>query len=81
MDHDAGEAGSGPVSPLPGTVVAVAVETGSRVEAGDELVVVEAMKMEHTVVAPVPAVVVEVLCAVGGRVEAGDLLVRLEPVP
>ena len=42
-------AGNHPVSPMPGVVVRVAVEEGQRVEQGDVLAVVEAMKMEHSV--------------------------------
>jgi acetyl-CoA/propionyl-CoA carboxylase biotin carboxyl carrier protein len=59
--------GAGPVtSPMPGTVLAVYVEAGQTVHAGQALVAVEAMKMEHVVVAPVDGVVGEV------SVEAGD---------
>ena len=50
-DHDADQAGSGPVSPLPGTVIAVHVEAGQTVADGTLLMVVEAMKMEHKIVA------------------------------
>ncbi len=80
VDHASDEAGSGPVAPLPGTVTAVLVETGTTVAEGDVIVVVEAMKMEHKIVATGVAHVVEILVAPGDRVEAGDLLVRLEPV-
>jgi propionyl-CoA carboxylase alpha chain len=77
-DHDADLAGSGPVSPLPGTVIAVHVEAGQTVEDGQLLMVVEAMKMEHKITAHGPAVVREVRFAAGDRVDAGDLLVVLE---
>ena len=70
--------GSGPTSPLPGTVLSVHVADGDQVEAGDVLVVVEAMKMEHTIAAAGSASVAEVLVTPGQRVDAGDLLVRLE---
>jgi acetyl-CoA/propionyl-CoA carboxylase biotin carboxyl carrier protein len=59
-------------SPMPGTVVAVPVETGARVEQGETVVVVEAMKMEHRLVAPVAGTVTV-------RVAPGDL-VRLDQV-
>jgi propionyl-CoA carboxylase alpha chain len=78
VDHVADEAGSGPVSPLPGTVIAVHVEAGQIVEDGDVLVVVEAMKMEHKIGATGRARVVRVWCAAGDRVEDGDLLVELD---
>jgi len=74
---EAGRAGSGPNSPLPGTVIAVHVAAGDEVDEGQLLVVVEAMKMEHQIVSAGPAVVDEVLVGVGDRVGAGDLLVSL----
>ena len=77
-DHEADLAGSGPVSPLPGTVIAVHVEAGQTVAEGTLLMVVEAMKMEHKIVAHAEATVVEVRFAAGDRVDAGDLLVVLE---
>ncbi|MFN2539756.1 MAG: biotin carboxylase N-terminal domain-containing protein [Mycobacteriales bacterium] len=67
----------GLVAPLPGGVVAVAVAPGDVVVAGQLLVVVEAMKMEHRVTAPSDGTVAEVRAAVGAQVAAGDLLVVL----
>ncbi|MGH9056431.1 MAG: acetyl/propionyl/methylcrotonyl-CoA carboxylase subunit alpha [Acidimicrobiales bacterium] len=56
----------GPVrSPMPGTVLAVHVAPGDQVSAGDSLVVVEAMKMEHSVTAPVDGTVSQVHVRVG----------------
>jgi propionyl-CoA carboxylase alpha chain len=78
--HDASEATGGPVSPLPGTVIDVRVTEGDRVEEGDLLVVVEAMKMEHKITAGGDAVVTEIRFSVGDRVDAGDLLVALDTV-
>ncbi|HSL75130.1 MAG TPA: biotin/lipoyl-containing protein, partial [Ilumatobacteraceae bacterium] len=75
--HDAEESGSGPVSPLPGTVIAVHVADGDVVTDGQVLMVVEAMKMEHRITAVGDATVVAVRYAVGDRVDAGDLLVEL----
>jgi acetyl/propionyl-CoA carboxylase alpha subunit len=67
------EAGS-LLSPLPGTVVAVLVETGDHVELGDELAVVEAMKMQHTIQAPHAGTVTQVVVKVGAQVDAGAVL-------
>ena len=76
-----GGAGAGSVrSPMPGTVIAVAVEPGTRVLAGEPLVTVEAMKMEHTLVAPEDADVVEVSAVLGQPVALDEVLVGLEPV-
>jgi propionyl-CoA carboxylase alpha chain len=76
--HDSEEGGSGPVCPLPGTVIAVSVSPGDEVSDGDVLMVVEAMKMEHKITATADAKVSEVLFSVGDRVDQGDLLVALE---
>jgi acetyl-CoA/propionyl-CoA carboxylase biotin carboxyl carrier protein len=67
-------------SPMPGTVVAVSVGAGDTVAAGQALVVVEAMKMEHTLRASSAAVVGEMLVAVGDQVALNQVLAVLEPV-
>src|SRR5215470_12930881 len=64
-------------APLAGTVVAVAVAPGDPVAAGDELLVIEAMKMEHEVRAQATGLVHAVAAAVGATVAAGDILVVL----
>ncbi len=79
-DHDAAAGGAGPVSPLPGTVLAVHVAVGDEVADGAPMVVIEAMKMEHVIRAASAAVVAEVRVATGDRVDAGQLLVVLDPV-
>ena len=66
------------VAPLPGTVVRVEVAVGDHVAAGDILVAIEAMKMEHEVRASHGGVVVEVAVAAGDQVESGRLLVVVE---
>ena len=76
--HDAESATGGPISPLPGTVIAVHVVAGDVVVDGQLLMVVEAMKMEHKIVASADATVSEVRFAVGDRVDTGELLVALE---
>ena len=65
-------------APMPGQVIAVAVQVGDRVAEGAPLVIVEAMKMEHTLRAPRSGRVSSVACAVGDRVEEGVELVQLE---
>jgi acetyl-CoA/propionyl-CoA carboxylase biotin carboxyl carrier protein len=65
-------------SPMPGTVIAVAVADGDQVAVGDPLVTVEAMKMEHTLRAATEGVVGEVLVAVGERVALEQDLLRWE---
>jgi biotin carboxyl carrier protein len=76
--HDGG-AGSGTVTaPMPGKVVAVLVAVGDTVEPGQPLVVLEAMKMESTLVAEVGGRVATVAAAPGATVEGGALLVAIE---
>lgn len=76
--HDTESQGSGPVCPLPGTVIEVNVLPGQQVSDGDVLVVVEAMKMEHKITATGSAIVSEVFFTVGDRVDQGVLLVAFE---
>jgi propionyl-CoA carboxylase alpha chain len=78
VDHSAEAMGSGPVAPLPGTIVSVLIEPGDDVAEGDALVVLEAMKMEHRITAPAPGRVTAVDVEVGQRVDAGQILVHLE---
>jgi biotin carboxyl carrier protein len=65
-------------SAMPGKIVAVLVEEGARVRAGQGLVVVEAMKMENEIAAPRDGRVARLRVATGEAVEAGALLVSLE---
>jgi acetyl-CoA/propionyl-CoA carboxylase biotin carboxyl carrier protein len=67
------------VSPMPGSVVAVAVSDGDTVVAKDVVVTVEAMKMEHALSSPVDGTV-ELLVAVGDQVKVGQPLARITAV-
>jgi len=71
------EAGS-LVAPMPGTAIRVAATVGLQVRKGDVLVVLEAMKMEHTIRAPGPATVAAVKILAGDQVNSGDVLVVLD---
>jgi propionyl-CoA carboxylase alpha chain len=66
------------VAPMPGTVVRVAADPGAAVSAGEVLVVLEAMKMEHAVAAPADGRVSEVRVAVGQVVDTGAVLAVVE---
>jgi acetyl-CoA/propionyl-CoA carboxylase biotin carboxyl carrier protein len=73
-------AGGGPVtSPMPGTVLVVKAAQGDVVTAGTPLVVVEAMKMEHTVTAPVDGVVTELNVRAGQQVALNQPLAVVTP--
>ncbi len=65
-------------SPMPGKILSILVKEGQAVKKGDSLVVMEAMKMEHTLTAPADATVSAVLAQEGHVVEAGVDLVTLE---
>ena len=74
-----GEAHSGGLAaPMPGKVIAVLVAAGASVERGAPLVIMEAMKMEHTITAPGAGTVKEILYAVGEQVAEGAELIRFD---
>lgn len=75
----AGASGPKPVvAPMPGLVVKVDVEVGDEVEAGQGVVIVEAMKMENELAAEAPGRVVAVNASAGEAVDKGQVLVELE---
>jgi biotin carboxyl carrier protein len=63
---------------MPGKIVRVMTEQGAQVEAGESLVVVEAMKMQNEMKAPKSGTVVELRAEAGATVQAGDVLVVVE---
>jgi propionyl-CoA carboxylase alpha chain len=66
------------LAPMPGTVVRVAVEKGETVEPGQPVLVLEAMKMQHTVTAPTAGVVTQIDIQPGAQVAAGEVLAVVE---
>ena len=68
----------GLTAPMNGSIVRVLVEVGQTVEAGTQLVVLEAMKMEHSIRAPHAGVVKALYCQEGEMVGEGSALVELE---
>jgi 3-methylcrotonyl-CoA carboxylase alpha subunit len=72
-------AGEGRItSPMPGKVITVSVSKGQEVEAGQALLVMEAMKMEMTIKADCAGLIEDLPVANGDQVDAGDLLVSIE---
>jgi len=76
LDVDAG--GGSLAAPMPGKIVAVMVKAGQTVEKGTPLVILEAMKMEHTIAAPADGIVREIHYAPGEQVLEGADLIAFE---
>ena len=74
---EAGRAGT-TVAPMPGKVVHLLVATGDKVAAGQPLLTIEAMKMEHQIVAPHTGVVIDVFVTTGQQLDHGQPLLRVE---
>ena len=66
------------IAPMPGNVVRLGAAVGEAVNAGQPLVWLEAMKMEHTITAPADGVLVELNVSAGQQVEVGAVLARVE---
>jgi propionyl-CoA carboxylase alpha chain len=68
------------LAPMPGTVIRVDVAEGDEVAAGQAVVVLEAMKMQHTVTAPHAGNVTTMSAQAGVQVAAGEVLAVVEPL-
>ncbi len=66
------------ISPMAGKVLEVKVNVGDKVEDGDEVVVLEAMKMELPIISEESGIVKEIKCKKGDTVESGDVLIILD---
>jgi len=76
----AGATDSGRVSaPMHGKVLEVLVAPGAAVRKGDRLAVIEAMKMEHTLLAPIDGIVADVRVTASAQVAQGAHLMTIEP--
>lgn len=76
-----GSGGDSIRAPMPGQVKVINVAAGDKVSEGDELIVLEAMKMEHTLQAPRDGVIDEILAGIGAQVDDGALLISLVSEP
>lgn len=72
------EAAGGLNAPMPGKILSIAVANGDQVTKGTPLIIMEAMKMEHTIEAPYDGTVTEIFFAVGDQVTEGAGLIALE---
>ncbi len=75
QDSSADAGGLGVTAPMPGLVSQITVKAGDTVEAGDDLMILEAMKMEHRLTAQRSGIIEDVLCAEGDQVSDGAVLV------
>jgi len=78
LDENPENVGNEVLSPMPGIVKVLNVNRQSEVNTGDTLVIIEAMKMEHSLTVARNARVSDVLVEVGQQVEAGEVLLTLE---
>jgi 3-methylcrotonyl-CoA carboxylase alpha subunit len=76
---DAETEGGRLTAPMPGKIVALLTEPGAVVEKGTPLLIMEAMKMEHTITSPADGIVEELLYAVGDQVSDGVQLLTFRP--
>ncbi|MEA3337935.1 MAG: biotin/lipoyl-containing protein [Chloroflexota bacterium] len=63
-------------APMPGTILSLSVKVGDEIERGDEICVLEAMKMQNSIKAPRSGKIAEIAVIPGSRVSYGDPLVR-----
>ena len=73
-DTDGGDV----ISPMPGLVLKILVEEGQSVEKGDDMIVLEAMKMENLLKAPSSGTVQSIKSVAGDSVNKGDLLIKID---
>ena len=78
QDFEEGTGGGSLSAPLPGRIAAVLVASGAKVEKGAPLLVLEAMKMEHTIAAPARGTVAAIRCKAGDQVVEGAELIEIE---
>jgi 3-methylcrotonyl-CoA carboxylase alpha subunit len=75
--QDQGADGDAVLAPMPGLVRVILAEAGQEVQKGDPLIVLEAMKMEHTLSAPRDGVIAEISTAESAQVDAGAILLAM----
>jgi propionyl-CoA carboxylase alpha chain len=77
-DPDAAVAQGSLLAPMPGSVIRIGAAVGDQVTAGQPLIWLEAMKMEHTIAAPSDGVLAELNVEAGQQVDVGTVLARVE---
>ena len=79
VDPSAQVAAGSLLAPMPGSVISVRAAVGDTVQEGQAILVMEAMKMQHTIAAPYAGTVTELSATAGQQVEAGTVLAVVEP--
>jgi 3-methylcrotonyl-CoA carboxylase alpha subunit len=79
VEGDALDHGGSLTAPMPGKILSISVATGASVKRGETLIMMEAMKMEHTITAPRDGIVHDVFYAVGDQVAEGAPLIGMAP--
>ncbi len=77
--QDTPEPASGLTSPMPATVIAVLKAIGDRIAQGEAFIILDAMKMEHTILAPHAGIIEDLFYAPGAQVTAGVTLAIITP--
>ena len=65
------------IAPMPGTILAIKFKVGDPVDAGADIIILEAMKLENLLTAPVSGTIKAIKTSVGASVNAGDTLVEI----
>lgn len=76
--HHSSSKGKKIISPMPASIISIAVNVGDQVKSGQVLLVFESMKMQNDITTPVDGTVSAINIAVGSVVSAGDLLMTIE---
>ncbi len=71
-------AGNQLTAPMPGTIVAILKKANEKIQAGEPLIIMEAMKMEHTILAPRDGIISTIYYDIGSQVQEGATLVAME---
>lgn len=78
MNDQAEDSGGDVISPMPGLILSISVKEGMAVEKGEDILVLEAMKMENLLKAPSSGTITSIKCSVGDSVQKGDLLIQID---
>ncbi len=65
-------------APMPGKILEIKASEGDKIEKGELLIVLEAMKLENNITAPLSGIVEEILVKQGANVESGELLLKMK---